>query len=265
MPPVVLPFESPPSSQEMESLFDRCHHRRFVHPDPLEFVWRFKTPDDQEVVGLLAASLAFGRVRSILNSVDKVLLELGPHPATKVDSGTHKDEQERLGTFVHRYARGEHLVDLLEGIRRTRQTFGSLKGAFAAHLTPDAQTTLPALQGFVQELSSHSSLARNPLIPNPSGPSACKRLHLFLRWMIRSDDVDPGPWKGISSSLLVVPLDVHMHRMARKYGWTHRSSAGRNAALDVTAALRVFDLQDPVRFDFALTRPGIWGRSPKVP
>ena len=260
MPSCVLPFESSPSPKDMESLFDRCHQRRFVHPDPLEFVWRFSLADDQEVVGLLAASLAFGRVRSILNSVEKVLFALGSHPAATIDSGNRNDEQELLASFVHRYARGEHLVELLEGIRRTRRTFGSLQGAFLAHLTPDADSTLPALQGFVKELSAHFTNPRNPLLPDPGGPSACKRLHLFLRWMVRHDEVDPGPWREIPSSLLVVPLDVHMHRMARMYGWTHRASADRKAALEVTGALRVFDPQDPVRFDFSLTRPGIWGR-----
>ncbi len=95
------------------------------------------------------------------------------------------------------------------------------------------------------------------LLPSPGKGSACKRLNLFLRWMVRSDDVDPGGWSGVDAGKLIVPLDTHMHRMGLEVGLTRRKQADMQAALEVTRAFRTIAPEDPVRYDFALTRLGI--------
>lgn len=116
---------------------------------------------------------------------------------------------------------------------------------------------MDALESFCNELRMAAGRRLSFFLPTPSGKSACKRLNLFLRWMVRRDEVDPGVWHDVPQSKLVVPLDVHMHGIARYLGFTHRKRADMRAALEVTAAFRRFAPEDPVRYDFALTRFGI--------
>jgi uncharacterized protein (TIGR02757 family) len=114
------------------------------------------------------------------------------------------------------------------------------------------------LCGFVRELGAEECTS---LLPLPERGSACKRLNLFLRWMVRRDEVDPGGWRRIPRSALVIPMDVHMHRIAVAFGLTTRRQADMRAAREVTEAFRVVSPEDPTRYDFALTRQGILGRS----
>jgi len=114
--------------------------------------------------------------------------------------------------------------------------------------------TLTALENFADALARHMVPGRNSLLPMPRDRSACKRLHLFLRWMVRSDSVDPGGWHGVWKGHLVVPLDAHMYSLGKSLGMTRRSQADLKTALEITEALRKVDPEDPVRFDFSLTR-----------
>jgi uncharacterized protein (TIGR02757 family) len=119
------------------------------------------------------------------------------------------------------------------------------------------ETVLPALGEFAEELRSLGGLGDCHLLPRPERGSACKRLNLYLRWMVRQDQVDPGGWEGVSPARLVVPLDTHMRRLCAAMGFTRRSCAGMRAALEATARFREIAPEDPVRYDFALTRLGI--------
>ena len=116
---------------------------------------------------------------------------------------------------------------------------------------------IPALAEFVEELSSVFAGKPRSLLPSPRAGSACKRHNLFLRWMVRSDAVDPGGWMDIPSAKLIVPVDVHMHRISLQIGLTKRKQANLRTALEITAAFRSIAPEDPVRYDFALTRLGI--------
>ncbi|MCK4410112.1 MAG: DUF2400 family protein, partial [Candidatus Eisenbacteria sp.] len=125
----------------------------------------------------------------------------------------------------------------------------------------DDETVLPALTSFVGGIADASCVAAGvegacPL-PDPARGSACKRLHLFLRWMVRSDDVDPGGWDAVPASKLIVPLDTHMHRFSLLLGLTDRKQANGRTALEITRAFRSFSPDDPVKYDFSLTRLGI--------
>jgi uncharacterized protein (TIGR02757 family) len=116
------------------------------------------------------------------------------------------------------------------------------------------ETVAGALQKFVEALACPDTY----LVPSPAAGSACKRLNLFLKWMVRSDAIDPGGWTGVSPRQLIVPLDIHMRRIGRRYGLTRRMTANMRMALEITAGFRRFCPDDPTRYDFALTRPGIW-------
>ena len=239
---------------ELDALHARLNRREFVSPDPLEVVYRYESDADREVAGLIAACLAYGRVAQILRNLNIVLECLGPRPAIAVraDGG---QLASRLNGFQHRWTTREEMAALFEGIASSLNRHGSLQACFLAHQPPDADNTLPGLIGFTRELRA----GREPdsLLSAPEKRSACKRLHLYLRWMARRDAVDPGCWTRLRPELLIVPLDTHMHRAARAMRLTRRKQANLAAALEVTTAFRAMNPADPLKYDFALTRLGI--------
>jgi uncharacterized protein (TIGR02757 family) len=241
----------------LDAIYQRYNRPEFIEPDPLAPVLRYPDPRDQEVVGLICACLAFGNVKTILASAERVLAVL-PHPHDTLLHGRPHVWEKALQGFRHRYVTGVEMAALLGGMRRVMADHGSLGEAFAAQLSPGDPDVLPALSRWVQELQAGSPLAKNYLLSDPVKGSACKRLLMYLRWMVRHDAVDPGPWRGlVSPALLVAPIDTHMHRMARALRFTRRNTADLTTAREVTRAFARLMPQDPVRYDFALTRFGI--------
>jgi len=238
-----------------EKLYRKYNHRRFVHPDPLEFLYRYEDPADREVVGLIAASLAFGNVKQILASVGGVLSRMTDHPGRYVFDASPAEMRARFADFVHRIWTGGHLAALLVGLRGAVRSYGSLRRCFGAF--DGQETVVHALRGFVAELNSFGADKSGSLLPDPGKGSACKRLHLYLRWMVRQDRVDPGGWHTVSPAKLIVPLDTHMHRIGLALRATKRKSADITTAMEITEAFRQICPDDPVRYDFALTRLGI--------
>jgi len=244
------------SKAALDELYATYTRREFVHPDPLEVLYDYDDPLDREIAGLVAASLSYGRVRSILNSVRSVL-ERMPSPRRFLAAASPQSLQRAFAGFRHRFATGEQLAALLLGARRLVERHGSLEACFTSRLTADDATVVPALTAFATELRREADGLDTHLLPCPTRGSACKRLNLFLRWMVRRDAVDPGGWDGVAPSKLIVPLDVHMHRICRRLGLTRRKSADLRAAEEATTGFRAFTPDDPVRYDFALTRLGI--------
>ncbi len=244
------------SREQLDGLYRRYNRREYVHPDPIEFLYHYDDPADREVAGLLASSLAYGRVAQILKSVAAVL-EMTPRPARFVTASGPATIRRKFAGFRHRFTTGADMASLLIGARRVMKDHGSIGNCFASHVTGGDTTVVPALEGLVTEIVRAAGAPLGHLLPAPSRGSACKRLMLYLRWMIRSDDVDPGGWSGGHERLLVVPLDVHMHRISRALGITRRKSADLRTALEVTAAFGRLSPDDPVKYDFALTRLGI--------
>lgn len=242
--------------EKLECLYRRLNRACFISPDPLQFVQAYPDPADREIAGMIASSLAFGNVSQILRSISAVLDHL-PRPAQRLDSATHAWLAQRFSGFRHRYVTGVELTELLWGIKLLRESHGSLRACFLREVAPGHPNVLPALEAFVAQLRAEDGHARNYLLPDPARGSACKRLNLFLRWMVRRDDVDPGGWNGISPAQLIVPLDTHMHRISRALGLTLRNAGDLRTALEITEAFRAFTPEDPVRYDFALTRLGI--------
>ncbi len=239
--------------KQLDDIYARYHRREFVHPDPLEFLYRYDDPAEREIVGLIASSLAYGRVAQILKSVSVVLGRMGP-PASFIGDSSEKDMRRSVADFRHRFTTGEELADLLIGIKRVVEEHGSLKAAFVKGLRDDDETVLPALDAFATALMGTGC---NSLIPLPGRGSACKRLNLFLRWMVRRDEVDPGGWDEVGPARLIVPLDTHQYRICTALGFTRRKSANLRTALEITEAFRRIAPEDPVRYDFSLTRTGI--------
>jgi len=242
----------------LEAFYHECNCRRFVHPDPLEFLYAYGEPRDRELVGLIASSLAYGRVAQILKSVSAVLEPMGPSPYHFLLRTSANALQGIYGDFKHRFTTGEEFLVLLQGAKNALTAFESLEACFLTGYRDSDDTILPALCAFVRGLLGRKDTAyRNSLLPLPDRGSACKRLNLFMRWMVRKDAVDPGGWDRVPLSKLVIPLDTHMHRISRAMGLTRRRQADMGTAMEVTRAFRRFVPEDPVKYDFVLTRLGI--------
>ncbi len=240
----------------LEELYATYNRREMVHPDPIEFLYGYEDIRDREVVALVASCLAYGRVAQILKSVGRVLKQM-PAPAMFLERSSPETIRRAFAGFKHRFTTGEALAALLVGARRVIRLYGSLGVSFEAGLSDEHETVLPALAAFVRELTDETDAEQVPSVPSPADGSACKRLNLFLRWMVRRDAVDPGGWDHVPPSKLVVPLDTHMLRISRALRLTQRKQADIRTAEEVTAAFREFAPEDPVRYDFALTRLGI--------
>lgn len=242
--------------ERLDALFERYHRRDLVHPDPLVFLYDYADLKDREVVALLASSLAYGRVSQIMKSVSSVLDRMGSSPFLFVTGSSSREIRSAFRRFRHRFTSGEDLFHLLWGLRGAVERYGSLQECFFAGLGHDDQTILPALARFVSSLYPPGG-CRKGFLPSPQEGSACKRWHLFLRWMVREDEVDPGGWRRISPSKLIVPLDTHMHRIGQELRLTTRKQADQRTALEITRAFSEIIPEDPVRYDFVLTRFGI--------
>jgi uncharacterized protein (TIGR02757 family) len=236
----------------LESLYATYNARAYIAPDPLEAVYWYERDADREVAGLIAASLAYGRAAQIVTNTRTVLAPMGDSPAGFLAKATPAKLRNRYATFRHRWTTAEELIAVLLGIREVLREHGSLGACFAAHHRLEEGNTLAGLAGLVADLGGPNSM-----LADPTKPSACKRWHLYLRWMIRKDAVDPGCWTCVDSTALIAPIDTHMHRIALMLGLTSRKQAGLKTALEITEAFRRIRPDDPLRYDFVLTRFGI--------
>jgi uncharacterized protein (TIGR02757 family) len=235
--------------------------------DPIEKVRVYADPADREVAGFIAAGLAFGRVTSILASIDAVLRVMGPSPAAYVRRFDPARDAGPLRPFVHRWTRGEDVIALLRVLQHMLRTSGTLEQFFLDGDDPASPDIAPGLESFcararaveLRGLSPRARAGVGRFFAQPSAGSACKKLNLYLRWMVRRDEVDLGAWRRVSPSRLVVPLDVHVIRVGTCLGLTRYRSAGWRMAASITASLRELDPADPVRYDFALCHLGMLG------
>ena len=235
--------------------------------DPIQIVRRFTRPDDLEIVGFCAAALAFGRVQSVLNSIEGLLRVLGPSPAAYVRAFEPVRDRRALDHLQHRWTRGVDLAALVWVLRQMIDASGSIEGFFTEGIDAEDETVEKALDTFSKRacgLDLRAIYGRVPPRPGvayffarPSSGGACKRLNLFLRWMVRRDAVDVGAWSGVRPSQLIVPLDTHVIRVGRCLRLTKYTSPGWRMAADITRSLRTLDPHDPVRFDFSLCHIGM--------
>lgn len=237
--------------------------------DPVEIVRRYPRLDDREVVAFVASGLAFGRVASVMASIEAMCAVLGPHPAEAVRSFNPPVDRARFDPLGHRWTRGRDLAALVWILHRILDTSGSIERFFATGVNAEAPDVELALESFstrARAIGLKAVYGRVPKTPGawyffsrPSSGSACKRLNLFLRWMVRRDNVDPGGWTSVPARQLVVPLDTHTIRVGRCLRLTRRRSPGWRMATEITAALRALDPEDPVRFDFSLCHLSMMG------
>jgi uncharacterized protein (TIGR02757 family) len=258
----------------LKEVLDRLYSE-FNYPDsatdPIHIVRRYSRDDDREVVGFVAAALAFGRVASVMQSIERVLAIAGPRPAAYVRAFEPRRHAPAFANVVHRWTRGPDLVALVWLMRQMIDTAGSIEGFFAEQFDGAASDVEHALDSFSaralaldldaaygkQRGRAKSRLGVCYFFPRPSAGSGCKRLNLFLRWMVRRDALDLGVWTRVSPAKLIVPLDTHVIRVGRCLRLTNYVSPGWPMARQITASLRELDPDDPVKYDFALCHLGM--------
>lgn len=254
-------------ADRLDRLYE-AYNREDAAADPVQIVRRYTTPADQEVVGFCAAALAFGRVASVLNSVETVARAMGPDPAAYLRAFDPQAPHPELRAMVHRWIRGADIVALLWLLHQMVERCGSIERFFLEGFDPAAVDVGDALDSFSRRaiaLDLSAAYGRRVpkqrgvyyFFPRPSAGSGCKRLNLFLRWMVRRDRVDLGAWTRIPPSKLIVPLDTHVIRLGRCLRLTRYTSPGWRMAAEITASLRAIDPIDPVRFDFSLCHVGM--------
>lgn len=284
---IVQPVNAKPSESLrdfLELTYERFNRREYVAPDPLEIVLEYPDIRDREIAALLASSLAVGRAGLIVSALRDIMARMGGSPRDFITAAGSQEMRAAFSGFRYRFFSGDDAAALLLGARSIVDSWGTLGAAFSefAHAqafgspsacgdAPDSAgnlTAVPALDLFARQIRERSAAAQGlpagafpfakNLFPPPSAGSACKRPFLMLRWLVRRDAVDPGGWEPALAPLLVQPMDTHMGWVARRLGFiSEKAPANLKTALAVTARFREICPEDPVRYDFALTRPGI--------
>jgi uncharacterized protein (TIGR02757 family) len=257
----------------IKAVLDRSYESRsLLHlaNDPLSFCHRFPDPADQEVAAIIASSFAYGGIKIILRTLESIFTEVGASPRRYVERFNPKKGLRTFSGFKHRFNDGRDLVALIWAVRLMIESSGSVNSFFLLHHDPAAADVSSSLDGyssavldmdFLPVFGSRSAPVGSYLpflFPAPSAGSACKRLCMLLRWVVRpSDGIDLGIWHGVSPSQLIIPVDTHIARICGYLGFSGRKSADWRMAKEITASLKLFDPFDPVKYDFSLAHLGI--------
>lgn len=250
----------------LNKIYNRYHSPAYLEIDPLVCVRRFKDPSQIEIAGLLASSLAYGRVESIIQTVDSILGITGKDIHSFVNNTSFTEKKKHLRYIKHRFNNGLDIALLLEAVKKVLDKYGSLEKLFLNSFNRGNNTIKVAGCNFVSAIKQYGMESNGKkrrssfeyLLPSPLSGSACKRLNMYFRWMIRREDgIDLGVWSHVSPSILIMPVDVHVTRVARFLKLTSRKSTDWKMAEEITARLRRVDPDDPVKYDFSLCRFGM--------
>ena len=241
--------------RDLKNLLDHLYHENnrleFITHDPVQFPHRYKSGPDREVAAILAATIAWGRRDLILKSAEKMFALLGKSPYSFVMKGDYRILKDRC---IHRTFFERDLLYFLRGFKACYDKYGSLEALFSS-VTASGAGIWEGISLFRETMAGGNSGTYTKHIANPAANSACKRLHLALRWLVRREGpVDLGLWKEISPSSLYIPLDLHVGRAARSLGLLEsgRAANDRKAVVLLTEKLKNLCPEDPVKYDFAL-------------
>ena len=255
--------------KDLKVLLDKLYlkySKKHSSKDPVWTLHRFSDPKDIEIAGLITSCYAYGRVEQINQFTDKFFSRTGfkVHEFTS-NYSEHKDKKFLKGLY-YRFNTEEDLSLLLINTRNAVNNNGSLQNLFKTEYKESDENILNALTFFSTKLNGINNEDSNYkyLVPLVKNGSTCKRLNLFLRWMVRKDEIDPGIWNSIDKSKLIMPVDTHIYRISRKLKLIRRKTCDMRYALELTKKLKQFDPEDPVKYDFAVCHLGIDSFSDKI-
>jgi uncharacterized protein (TIGR02757 family) len=238
--------------------------------DPLSFCHRYRSAEDRELVGLIAASFAYGNVKIIRRNLETIFSPMGESPRLFVERFDPAEGKRLFAGFKHRFNDGRDLCALLLACRTIISEAGSIESWFLRfhdQAREDVTETLISFTDAIRSLDYSPVFGSSEIpgdsyfpffFPSPASGSACKRLCMYLRWMVRpADGIDLGLWQGITPDKLVIPVDAHIQRICRFLGFTQRKQADWRMAREITARLKELDPTDPVKYDFSLCHLGI--------
>jgi uncharacterized protein (TIGR02757 family) len=250
----------------IERIFRQYHHPRFLYLDPLEFVHCLEGRENREIGGLVCSALAYGRVEQIRKSVSRILEITGSDLNGFCRDVPFQEKAGAFAGFLHRFNTGADVALLFECASQTIKRYGSIEGGFLQGFDKSDKTVKGALDAFTRLMFAAAKKIKRPasgfsfFFPAPGHGSTCKRLNMYLRWMVRGGDgIDLGIWKNVPPGALVMPVDTHIAAAAGRLGLTRRKTVDWTMAEEITDSLRMLDPDDPVRFDFSLCRAGMVG------
>ena len=241
------------------------HYRYFdfsqISPDPLEFPHRFSSDPDIEISAFLSSVFAYGNVKMIQETLEKVHTEMGESPYDFLMN--YRTTKNYFNDLYFRFYTTEDIKELFRGLRIIFEEYGSLRYLFLLYYFENEENLKSAIKFFSGNLMDIVSGSSDPspgmkfMFPDPCKNSACKRMNLFLRWMVRKDELDFGLWPEVSPSQLVIPVDTHVARICGEIGLTARKTVSWKMAEEITGKLKEFDPEDPVKYDFAICHIGM--------
>ncbi len=236
----------------LQEILEKFARKEYIDKDPVRYVHIFKEPEDMEIAGLIASTLSLGRIDQIFKAMDRILFIIGERPREFFME--EKNYSSPLKGFSYRFFREEDIIDFFKKIALIIKKYGRIKNLFMKHWNLE-NNIKKSIHYFVSEMGLRNSF----LLPDPFKGSPCKRINMFIRWMVRKDDIDTGLWSEIGTDSLIIPLDTHISRIGRIFGFTKRKCNDWKTAEEITDALKEFDPLDPLKYDFPLCRVGVEG------
>ncbi len=259
--------------KKLKKILDRFYREydfegRILH-DPIQFPLGYENPRDIEVSAFMASCLAYGRVDQFRSVIKELLSRMGGSPYAFIADFKVRKHRKHLEGIKYRFNENEDIVSMVYLLHRILSRYSSIEHAFQQHYQKHHTTIEQGLSGLIgMFLETDTSPVYEEdikprgllhLFPSPLNRSSCKRANLFLRWMIRDDDIDLGIWEKVSKNQLVIPLDTHIARISSCLGLTERCNQDWKTAVEITESFKKFDPEDPLKYDFALCHHGISG------
>ncbi|TET80175.1 MAG: TIGR02757 family protein [Candidatus Cloacimonadota bacterium] len=261
----------------LEQIVKKYNRRDYLDTDPVSIVHKIKGEKSRETAAFISSVFAFGNVKTIKATILKVLHPMGNNVYDFIKHyeklqhesllNSKKSQRSKLYLFQgigHRFIKGNDISCLVNTLHFVLKEYGSIENLFMQYFTKEnnLRKSLEVFTKNIREIycRNNSDFCERTLrfmLPSPEKGSACKRMNLFLRWMVRKDEIDLGIWKGIKKNELIIPLDTHIARISKSLGFTKRKTLGWNMANEITENLKKFDPLDPLKYDFALTRIGM--------
>ncbi|MBI1938757.1 MAG: TIGR02757 family protein [Ignavibacteriales bacterium] len=233
-----------------------------ISPDPLEFLHKYSGFHDIEIAGILSALFAYGNVKQIISTLEKIHNVMNRKPYEFVMNYNYVHSKKIFTNIKHRFFTHEDIAKLFRALHLVYNKEGTLKNIFQKLYGKEQsiKNSIAAFSNLMVELIANKHEVSHGIkfmFPDPEKGSACKRMNLFLRWMVRKDELDFGLWDGIPTSQLIIPVDTHVAKICRMLKLTHRKNVSWQMAEEITEELKILDPDDPVKYDFAICHIGM--------